>query len=1574
MFHRRRATSNPASKAPPSSAALLAAGKVFPQNREPNVPLSSAAAAAALRTHTTSPTPVGDTVTKRMVRRGSVSSGGSNSAQQPGLLRRSSSGSMTERSFREHDAPPVPTVPKDPPSVGVVHRRASSLEPQYRVGSPVGRGGGRGVSLDRGGYAQNPGRGQGQGMRVNTLAQVPEAEQQQDGSPRNVNFSRPMSPQAQTPSPPSKAPASARGGHGGWFTGPVVNSEATFRGGKTRPKTSDGVSAYQLHNAQQAVQNAADKPVSKRSPAHGVEGTRLATGSMRAKPSGTSVQSFQPPVRRSTPQPVDPKSPYAVFDPSTRTFVHKQEAMQRFRALDDADEEGPSTQHYVQQHAQPSPRQPRVQQRQPSPVRFIPVAPRSPTPPPQREESPVRYERQASPVEMPAEEERTSTEPVTRTHGSAMLARRNSEDYAEADLHAPRELEAPSAVKTTRTGHLHEEQPDSPLSPKAAPNQDGPYPRIASTPPPAQSTTQTFAGKGRGSDRNSSLSPPRNAHFAAVAVEFPNGVMHQPPPRSVSPAKSALKASPSVSRRNSSPLAGQGRTSVRGAPSEASDTVSDDGFRKKKRQVRVSFEEEPVIAGSSAYPEVQSPTSPTGLGASRWSPAKEEQKLDDVMKPMPVLPSFGSIRDRNRRQDERDVPEKVTETVSSSLSTSVGSIGEPMEVSSDHVVGGILAQDFASKSILKPSSNEPLPPEVTTVEGSGYASDSDQSDIPQEESIRAIDQSNEIRKETQPSIPKLEPKTLTTPHESKPEAPEVPIIAIQPASPSPTEKPAPRFPRPFVPGGWDYDEESDQEVNEVAKQPVEVEPAPSAINTAPAVSTIPQIAPLTSANLPQDDSSSDDNSSIYSDAYEEITDDEAGGFGSIDAMVESPAISAAPSGLMFSKHADAAPVEASKSKLRQEHVPEASASEASQTSQDWDAAQQHWKGLSSSRQQNPVEQRTTVHAVTTEAPTAPVTKPTTKPAKSQQPKLAAERKARVAVAPTDPEPIPTKSPRRNGEARQLQQSAPQPPSQPRKSAMKKPATAVHPPAAPPQMRKTMRADGSRPGPTTQVAPETHMRQSMRGSPPTGASRGPAGLAASRHSMPPADTRPQKGALQKKHIPAMAVPQPRPQSDSGPLTKKPAATKPVAPAPTYDDDSDASASSFRRERPRSTSRGDTGHYTMRSSMRGGPAPTMRTAPAARPMSPLQPPSSPPPTLRKSLRPSSPTPERTTAAPAGGKSSRFSIRSLSPAGRFRGSKFTPDDAPPLPPVIAPKQKTPMFGKAPKAKAPVAPAPKSRFKSRFAADSDDSDDERPARFQSRFADSDDEDEDFELPQGLTPVRGIPRKPGEEDGDSTDLEEEASDGESPAKLAAKDVEKGGKSLTNGNATGQGGSLAAGSLRDSKHAPLPTFEVEGAKKSKKRGFFGLGKKKESTPASTETALEAQRTTSNDIPLPPQHTDRTQRPLSAIDEDKAMEPSSPGRRTPKLQRRSTPEWGRSTSDSWPLPQPPMIGEEQARPQSSDGIIPRRTSLRPTLQKRNSAMSESRTAIDPKTGKEVVIGKSGKKKKFQGLRRVFGLDD
>ncbi|KAJ4295086.1 hypothetical protein N0V90_007095 [Kalmusia sp. IMI 367209] len=1564
-----------APKTPPSASASLAATKAFIRDRESNGALSSAAAAAALRTHTTTPTPVGETVTKRMVRKGSVSSQGSGSQQQqPGLRRHSSSGSMTERSFRapspsrsspiDHNAPPVPAVPKNVPAASVVHRRNSSLEPPARGGSPAARGGGRGVSLDRGTApnASQVGRGQ---PRAPNLSRVVEDEPAA-GQRSSINFSRPMSPQ-QTPPPTSKPPASARGGQSGWFGGPVVNPEQTFRGAKPQPKTFDDLGAYAMQNTHQAVQNAADRPVSTKT-AHmstGVQGARLAAGSMRAKPSGTAVQ-VQPTYAAASDRPriVDPNSPFAVYDPSSRKFIHKQDAMNLHRAMSDAEDPAPpyeaqqemtQTHHEAPRYTQPA-RQPvqhqHVVQRVPSispergpskKVAFISHSEATIAPTTRNDRPGVVHSHDANPESFTAQE---FTE---------------AEDRLPADANTSRKLET-SAPEKLDDGPSHEDS----ASPKFVANQDSPYPHLAPVFAPTLSGPPSMQGSTR-SDRTHSMSPPRNAHFAAVAVEFPNGIRHQPPGRSVSPAKSALKASPSVSRRSHSPLANDGRAISRGDASETSEAVLDDGGKKKKK-VRISFEEEPTVVGTSAYADTDVPNTFAGPSASKWDNVDEEEDPDEFMKPRPVLPSFGSIRDKNRRPTDEDVPEKVTETVSSSLSNSTTLPAESTEVSSDHKIGGILAQDFATKKTVQPSSTDPLPPEVTTVEGSGYYSDSDSSDASSRGPVTHAPEVT-VQKPAAQITPEPEPKTLTNPVETRPAANEIPAIAVQPASPYLPEdhvvELVPKAPRPFVPGGWDDDDDDASEPETQVKQPTV---AASALNPPSITIEIPV--------RPVEDDSSDDNSSVYSDAYEDLEDGE--GFGSIDAIMESPISSSryvsnpttAPAetrshvtGLESSKWApgNAQPVKATTQSGR---GIESKDRQYKQQNADWDAAEQYRSEAKDLRKQQTQGGLLIDRLATKEEPKAPG-KASIAVARTEQ------KQERGAQVESTPKPSKQDQSRRVEPATKAQRQVPPPqsarsPAQPRKSAMKKPATGSPQVAATAEipLRKTMR---DRTPITTTAEPQ--MRKTMRGADAALAGRGSPGLAGSRQSMPLMDTKSPRGALQKKHLPAAAAAtsaaKPRPQSTSG----VPSRAQAFTPAPTYDSDSDASISSFQRERQRSRkARNNTGAYTMRSSMRSGPTPTMRAPPPVRSISPPPTTSPPPSTLRKSMRPTSPTPE----SPGGVKSSRFSIRSLSPAGRFR-RRSTADSIPPVPPVQAPPpkkatNKKSMFGKSSDSKPPPARASRPNFKSRI-TDSSDEESDRPRRFQSRFADSDSEDEDFELPQGLAPVRGIPKRPGEEDGDSTDLEDETSDAEPSSAPVTNGNSTGKTPATNGSTHLQGTSLASGSLRK-QGAELPSFDA-GKKSKPKRGFFGLGRKKNSYLADAEA--DARDAPSSDIPMPPEQRNRDlNRPLTPIGEDRDLDTGETIKHPPKS-RAFSPPLERAVSDSWPLPQPPSLREAQ-RPQSADGPMQRKSN-RPILVKRNpSQISQAHTEVDPKSGKEVSFGRTGKKKKFQGLRRVLGLND
>ncbi|KAF2743315.1 hypothetical protein M011DRAFT_461748 [Sporormia fimetaria CBS 119925] len=1544
MFKRRRAQSTPAPNHPPSSSASLAATKAFLQNAEANVELSNAAAAAALRTHPSGPTAVGETVTKRMVRKSSLSSHGSGSLQglqAPALRRQTSSGSMTERSFRSPsptrrhspvvgqptDVPPVPAVPKHVPTVSVAQRRASSLEPAFRGASSPRRVSGRGMSVDAVARipATNP--------RIGGLSQVPEYGE--DARPRSVNFSRPMSP--------SDTSSQTQTKRTGWFAAPVHNSDQGFREGPPqRPKTSSGNIEYDARDAFQTVQNASVGPVRKTRVSRGVEGARLASGSMGSRPTGTGV-------------PIDPKSPDAVYDPSTRTFIRKRDAMAIFRELQAEEEPSPGPgYHYISpayeenipqrrlsqrapatHHVQtrtPTSNQHRVSSlphvssqqdqpyratpdRQPPPERYDDASEQYQEPQTQHRDTIVHeHDYAPSPCQLPSGGNKPRSQ-STAKEGGLLLTRLSSEDLAGSDIRPALQstLQHVPAAERERTEH----EPSQPKSPVYATNQDSPFPRIGS---PAHASVGEMAGRGRGgirSDRGASLSPPRTAHFAAGTLELPNGVLHHPPPRSVSPAKSALKSSPSQSRRNSSPLANNGRVLSRGNMSEISDAVSEDSVGKRKKTVRVSFDEAPVIAGTSAYAGDETPP---GLAKSHWSSTHDEEDLENIMRPRPALPSFGSVR--NRRDADRD-HEKVSETVSSSMANSMASVRDPIEASSDHALASIIAHDHARKQT---DSQEPLPPEVTSVEGSGYYSDSGSSDTAHYEEVTPT-KSQDAELPSEPSA--LDPKTLSMPAEVNISPAEVPVIAIQPATPKLSDKteflPEPKEdpviedtkpeptpviteakPEPFIklPGGWEDDDEAP---DNVAQKPNYTESVP--VQTAvPSVLT-DSVQPAASAhitfaepNVPdraQTSEATDDDDSIYSDAYEELTDSENGGFASIDDVLESSFTRPQP-GLMHSKFAGKG-VDTKKFDTREGAT------------------------------QAPSIAPTKVDAVMPEI-TSPIPTRTTHPADSQTvsvPAREAKPTAQKKHAPEISKPTTTIRAKEPISRAQGAASSGKPSAQPRKSALKKTtAVAVAQPVTSqePQLRKTMRGS---PGPQTAGSPATGpMRTTMRAtSEPrpanaykmtasirlegsTNAAGKALGLAASRHSMPPEQHNAPRGALQKRNIPS-AAPKHRPQSAVGVLS--------TAPVPKYDSDSDASASSFQKERKRKrAARGvSEGRYSMRRSMRNDATPTMRSGPSVRPMSPVSASSPPPPSFRRSMRPTSPISE-----PSAPKSSKFSIRSLSPTGR-------------------------LLGKQPKSKAAAPTNPrKSALDNRFDDSSDDEDyASRPRRFQSRFADSD-SDDDYQLPPDLAPVRGIPKRPGDDDRDSTDLEDEQSEDEEKKSTAAS---KNGPS----------------GLSKSKHAPAsPTTEK---KPKAKRGFFGLGKKKEA-PASPSQPTPTPQST--DIPLPPTHRDRSpNHPLTPIAEadDKTLEANPPTPRSPKLQRRNTPQWSRSASDSWPLPTPPPIGDD-ARPATADGLLDRTDSHAP------SHAPTARTAIDPKSGKEVVVGRTGKKKRFQGLRRVFGLND
>ncbi|TID23580.1 hypothetical protein E6O75_ATG03216 [Venturia nashicola] len=964
----------------------------------------------------------------------------------------------------------------------------------------------------------------------------------------------------------------------------------------------------------------------------------------------------------------------------------------------------------------------------------------------------------------------------------------------------------------------------------------------------------------------SSHSPSRSAHFGAAPINLLNGTRHQPPGRSVSPMKSALKHSSLSSVQGTSPQARSARS--------ASLSESLDG---KRKSVRVSFDESPTVVAASLEASKFSNKSPSRVG--------EDDELNNGMKPTPTLPTFGSVRGRKLQTDPtKSTAEVIPDSMSSSQGTLVG-----LDYSNDHGVGGIIAQDLAAKKLA----DDPIPPVTTTVEGTGYHSDSD-SNNPYDEKSALTRVQNDVMPTVNSTTAKVaeepEPLRQVEMAAQREHSHAVPAIAVLPATPAAEE-----IERELsIPGAF-----PDSDVSSISTK-----------RSVSSLSQSPTINPFIAQSLGRDENSSDsDSESVYSDAAEDPS--EYGGFGTLDAIVQSPNVKSS-SGLVFATGGGST------------HVPQPKHSPS------WNETTAYWKNLSERRKQELEERAAKAQESSSEE---------SESGEESSDEEEAAPMAPVAIAPVEP-PRPVTPPKVKTKKPQAQSAV----AAPSNSIRVNLGTAASQ-AKPSALKHTLR---SSPQSDISEVNGTHLRGTMRNSgtmPSTmrGTLRGPQpGLESSRWSTASPTGQP-KGALQKKNIP-MGSPARRPvihqRASSGTVTSQRPAYQQRASSATIASTtapmlrrtgSVDSVSSFKRQRGPSQNRGD-GKINMRRSMRDGP-----------------------------------TQDRPLSSPQVGRGSgRFSVRSVSPAGssapvHMRSSMRASAGATPSLRSQKPSSsrrekksrlKSPLgFGRKSKPFDTSPPKPSSATASRFA---DDSDDEEPrSTFVSRFADSD--DEDVELP----PVRGIPKRQGEEDGDSTDLEGESSDERQPMPPipTLKDIEAAhtGKPLTNGKAEGtilaDGSCKPTGDLYSSKNAPRP----DGANK-RRFSFLNMG-------SSNKRASS----------IPPQRL----RPASSGGDTASLRP-------PKLQRRITPnKFALVPEDPWPLPAPQKLGVvEDDRPRTSDSFAGMPTKERPDIEKRksmNDALGmmnkEKRNVSFGIDGAEPIYsGRTGKKKKFSTLRRIFGLND
>lgn len=900
--------------------------------------LSSAAAAAALKARPTTPTNVAEVQSKRAARRSpSVSSINSRDGRRPALQRSPSTGSLSERTFRSpspgrgqplpHDAPPVPALPRDDRYTtrtnGSANRKGPVVQTQpFRTASQKLKDGQRGSWFT----SANPGNAANVRKSDSVLRGSNQSPEGRPGSP-SINFSY---PRAKSESPDAATEGSPH-------AEPTMVYDANSR--RMVPK-------FNQLETRNFVREASEVPVKKRKKQDLTRsGSHLSKGTVgRTKAPALETKQTAPPPSQVDSHGIAAQSPVdleTVEAPPLASDTTAVETIARALAAEDSHVAPPG-------RTQPSPAQ-----QQPEP------------------ESSVLVRSEA--VQKPDVPEEQLTKQVVST-GTPVAAQDAGIQQSREQLDEAKGLvdEKPAVRETRQLGNNR---------------------RM----------------------RAHSESPARMAHFAPAADHLL--VRHEPPPRSLSPRKSALKQrSPS---RGVSPSDDGSEAS---AQAHGLNSTEDTPLTRKK-SARVSFNDEnTVILGDlpGSVGVADSPIVPSPQTKKPWhSLVGRHNKKDSVsleeeetMTPRPALPLFGSVRDKKVRELEERPLVRPAERIRSPAPAPlpVAQLSEQQKPSVAQV-GDQYSRNEANTSKYR----EPLPPVVTSIEGSGYVSNSDSNSddevgtgdaystpvtssepsqrFPEDSVYATLAQKDTIIPEPAehyhdvedaaalpPTLPVMDNAQATQIHtdtaQPVTDVPGVPDIAIcEPTPLAEDEKQlAPESRRDFfgIPGEFpDYSEDSDGSTNQsnvpskqshTAVSPaIATKEAPShntstnlsrqlpplqlSTHTSEMVEPSPQSPQM--ADIQEEEDSTDANS-IYSDAYEDMSEAEGDGFMSLDAVVTSPI------GSSSIKSNDSIPELTNarvKDIIAQKNISVVSSQNAVQAEKqspnqrDWENAKAYWKSL-----------------------------------------------------------------------------------------------------------------------------------------------------------------------------------------------------------------------------------------------------------------------------------------------------------------------------------------------------------------------------------------------------------------------------------------------------------------------------------------------------------------------------------------------------------------------------------------------------------------------------------------------------
>ncbi|KAM4065139.1 hypothetical protein HRG_004523 [Hirsutella rhossiliensis] len=493
------------------------------------------------------------------------------------------------------------------------------------------------------------------------------------------------------------------------------------------------------------------------------------------------------------------------------------------------------------------------------------------------------------------------------------------------------------------------EEPE--LEARAPPETQQPAPQPLTTTVPTDQGPQGIAaaGQARGPEairpgsgarfaREPSESPARSARFAPAPDQLL--VRHEPPPRSVSPKKSAMKLS---SQRDASPSDDDSETSER----RQSPHGQDDAAMARKKSARVSWDDKnTVVVGESVQPhDTESPFVPSPQAKKPWHSivtkyAKKESvnlSEDETMSPRPALPLFGSVREKKPRDyEERPLVRPSERTWSpSAAGPSETSLGTELGQSSDAAVGAALAQDQASRNAANISKyREPLPasmpPGESSAKESTFVESSSDDDLDTDVTTEPDDVMEPTPSKTAaPQTPEPETRTDEEPGAILDVGEPVPTISISLPSPG-LEKPKRsdyRSGQPEVPGRFPEDDDSsDGNRSPDIDTPAEATSQDTVTSTPSRSVETPSVVSNAAMEDIEEEEEESDRYSIYSDAYEDLDEVDGDGFLSLDAVVESSADGKTPT-------------------ESREQVATGLLGDA-QKPNDWENAKAYWKSLS----------------------------------------------------------------------------------------------------------------------------------------------------------------------------------------------------------------------------------------------------------------------------------------------------------------------------------------------------------------------------------------------------------------------------------------------------------------------------------------------------------------------------------------------------------------------------------------------------------------------------------------------------